>query len=274
MAKNIYKVVYSRLSDNQKEKAARYYHNFRRLLFSPQNVKAALIRPFLKNRKINNINLLEQCFYSQNGEDGIIRAIFDKIKTTNRFCVEFGITSNEGNSVYLKKNGWECLWMDGIGDGENIKKEYITAENINELFEKYNVPKEFDLLSIDIDSNDYWVWKAIQGYSPRVVIMEYNASIPPTESKTIKYDPTSQWDGTNYFGASLLALKKLGDSKGYTLIACDNRTINSFFVRNDLVGDHFKVKNIEDIYRNPKYGKKVNGKRIGHPPSKKSMISV
>ena len=100
----------------------------------------------------------------------------------------------------------------------NIKKEKVDASNINFLLAKYSVPREFDLLSIDIDSNDYYVWKALEGYSPRIVVIEYNASFPPTESKTIKYDPNFVWDGTNYYGASLLALKKLGQSKGYILI--------------------------------------------------------
>jgi hypothetical protein len=164
--------------------------------------------------------------------------------------------------------------MDGNGNGNNIKKEYVTAENINQLFDKYNVPRKFDLLCIDIDSNDYWVWKAINGYFPRVVVTEYNASIPSTESKTVKYDPNMHYDGTDYFGASLLALMKLGKSKGYTLIGCDNTGTNAFFIRNDLIKNNFEIKNIEEIYKQPGYGKIVNGKHIGHPKSNKPMISV
>ncbi|MCX6736554.1 MAG: hypothetical protein NTW73_00470 [Candidatus Parcubacteria bacterium] len=271
MIKKLFKTIYSNLSKKQQEKALYYY---KLSSFFCKNLKADLMRFFMKNRKIKDINLFEQRFYSQNGEDGIIKIIFDKIKTTNRFCIEFGIGPNEGNTIYLKKKNWNCLWMDGNGDGENIRKEYITAENINELFNKYNVSKEFDLLSIDIDSNDYWVWKAINGYFPRVVVIEYNASIPLTESRVVEYDPNLIWDGTSYFGASLLALKKLGDSKGYTLIACDNKGVNAFFVRNDLIKNNFEIKDIREIYRQPKYGKKVNGRYVGHPPSNKSMISV
>lgn len=115
--------------------------------------------------------------------------------------------------------------MGGNGDGKIIKKEYITTENINKSFAKYNVPKEFDLLSIDIDSNGYWIWKLIRGYSPRVVVIEYNSSFLPAENKTIKYDPTAIWNGINYFGAGLLALVKLGKSKRYTLIGYDNSGI-------------------------------------------------
>ncbi len=248
------RIIFFKLPENQKIKVARYY---KFLLFFHRNLKANLIYFFTKNKKIKNINLFEQTFYSQNGEDGIIKIIFDRIKTTNKFCVEFGIHPYEGNTIYLKKKKWNCLWMDGNGDGKNIKKEYITAENINELFAKYNVLKEFDLLLIDIDFNDYWIWKAIDGYSPRVVVIEYNSSFPPTESKVVKYDPNAVWDGTNYFGASLLALVKLGESKGYTLVGCDSRGINAFFVRNDLIKDNFEIKDIKELYKSPKYEKKL-----------------
>lgn len=263
MIEKILKTVYNKLSKDQKIKAV-YYYNLS--YFFHKNIRVNLILLFMRNRKIENINSFEQRYYSQGGEDGIINIIFNKIKTTNKFCVEFGIHSTEGNTIYLKKRGWNCLWMDGNGDGKNIKKEFITAENVNDLFKKYNVPKEFDLLSIDIDSNDYWVWKAIKGYSPRVVVVEYNSSILPTKSKTIKYDPNQVWDGTNYFGASLLALVKLGKLKGYTLIGCNNWGVNAFFIRNDLVKNNFEIKNIKEIYKSPKY--------LGHPQSSKSMMPI
>lgn len=155
----------------------------------------------------------------------------------------------------------------------DIKIEKVTEENIQQLFHKYNVPKNFDLLSIDIDYNDYWVWKAITDYVPRVVVIEYNSSIPPTESKVVPYDPNASWDGTNYFGASLLALRNLGLSKGYTLVGCESRGVNAFFCKRDLV-EGIKIKDIEYLYRPPKYGQIINGVHIGHPPSSKKMIEI
>jgi hypothetical protein len=155
----------------------------------------------------------------------------------------------------------------------DVKMEKVTAENIQDLFKKYNVPKDFDLLSIDIDFNDYWVWKSIVDYSPRVVVIEYNSSIPPTESKVVPYNPDARWDGTNYFGASLLALRNLGLAKGYTLIGCDSFGVNAFFCKNELV-QGFKIKNIQELYRPPKYGEIVNGLHIGHPPSDKKMVEI
>lgn len=278
MIKKFLRFFYLKLSKKQRKLARVAYlfclSQFNKVKWFFDNKRVSSIERSIMDGKIENINLFEQSFYSQNGEDGIIKIIFYKIGVTNKFCVEFGVDKMTGNTVYLVKNGWNYLWMDGNGDGKKIKVEFINAENINLLFEKYNVPKEFDLLSIDIDSNDYWVWKAIDAYSPRVVVIEYNASIPCTESKTVEYNPSLCWDGTNYFGASLLALEKLGDSKGYTLIACDEMGANAFFIRKDLVKDNFEVKSIERIYRPPKYGQIIDGKHIGHPVSYKNMISV
>jgi len=131
-------------------------------------------------------------------------------------------------------------------------QECVTAENIQALFRKYQVPRVFDLLSIDIDGNDYWVWKTIADYHPRVVVIEYNSTIPPTESKSVPYDPNYMWDGsTNYFGASLLALARLGDQKEYTLVGCDSSGTNAFFVKQELVRGRFLVKDVLPLYRPP-----------------------
>ncbi len=227
-----------------------------------------------RGKPITDLSRYEQQFYSQNGEDGILRAIFERIGETNRHSVEFGIHYEEGNTIYLRERGWNCLMMDGNGDGQEIKSEFITAENISELLTKYKVPAEFDLLSIDIDSNDYWVWKAINAFQPRVVVVEYNAMIPPTESLVRPYEPDAQWDGTNFYGASLLALYNLGKQKGYILIGCDSVAVNAFFVRNDLVMNHFVVQPLEQLYRPTTFGKQADGKFMGHGPGNRKMVPV
>ena len=155
----------------------------------------------------------------------------------------------------------------------NIKNERITAENIQHLFGKYNVPMHFDLLSIDIDFNDYWVWKSIVDYYPRLVVIEYNSSILPNDSRVVPYDPESVWDGTNYFGASLLALNNLASQKGYTLIGCDSNGINAFFCKTDLLND-YDFDSINQLYRPPQYGEIIHEKHIGHPFSDKKMLDI
>jgi hypothetical protein len=93
------------------------------------------------------------------------------------------------------------------------------------------------LLSIDIDGIDYWVWKAIEVISPRVVVIEYNSFLGAQEPLTIRYDPKfcRQLQGGRglYFGASLAALEKLGKAKGYILAGCESHGVNAFFVRQD-----------------------------------------
>ncbi len=206
----------------------------------------------------DNLEDYEFCVYSQNGEDGVLKRIFELIGTTNRKFVEFG-TGAEGtqrNARLLEENRWTGLLMDVCArdNHSRIHKEWITAENINSLFEKYQVPEEFDLLSIDIDGNDYWVWKAIDAhYRPRVLVMEYNAVVPPTEARTIEYNPNFMWSGTDYFGASLLALDRISKLKGYSLVYCELRGINAFWIRSDLAPD--ANKSVEQVYRKPAYAR-------------------
>jgi hypothetical protein len=194
---------------------------------------------------------------SQNGEDGVLAAIFAAIGVTNKFFVEFGCQdATECNAAYLLEQGWQGLLMDGGGISNNrlavVQKEFITAENINALLQKYNVPDAFDLLSIDIDGNDYWVWKAMT-CRPRVLVIEYNAHVPPQQRKTIVYDPWFRWNGSDYFGASLRAMKELGEQKGLTLVHCEVTGTNAFFVATDALPPSFQSKPIEAIYRPPNY---------------------
>lgn len=209
-----------------------------------------------KKTPIADLTRYERRIGSQNGEDGILEAIFAVIGTTNKYLVEFGSGNlSECNTVYLARwKGWAGLWMDAqyVDPLGRVHQECVTAENVQALFQKYQVPSAFDLLSIDIDGNDYWVWNAIVDYHPRVVVIEYNATIPPAESKTIPYDPNYRWDGsTNYFGASLLALTHLGDQKGYTLVGCDASGTNAFFVKQELARGRFLVRAVSSLYRSP-----------------------
>jgi hypothetical protein len=175
----------------------------------------------LFRRPITDLFPYERRVFSQHGEDGIIDALMTAVGAVDRFFVEFGAGDGiECNSAYLvRAKGWRGLRMDGRGctppDGVPIHEEFITAENINELFAKYGVPSEFDLLSIDIDGNDYWVWKAIEGYRPKVVVVEYNANVTPEEVLSIPYDPKFGWDGQSaYYGARPGRARAPGTGKG------------------------------------------------------------
>jgi len=212
-----------------------------------------------------NLVKFEEKIYSEQGEDGILLAIFKKIGTTNKFVVDFGagdgVTCNSGFLVKHKK--WNSLQMDFLTIGApRVKTEKISAENIEELFKKYSVPEEFDLLTIDTDFNDYWIWKAITHFSPRVVVLEYNPAFSYDESMVVEYDVNGWGDNSSYFGASLLAYSKLGKEKGYTLVACTSKGMNCFFVRNDLVENNFLLKPLSAYYTPTEYRESPSGKKM------------
>lgn len=225
---------------------------------------------------------LEFKVFSQFGEDGVTVAIFKIIGFLNRYYVEFGCENGmECNTRILRQyNICSGLLMDGSNENPeiNLRKEFITAENIVSLFEKYAVPKMFDLFSLDIDFNDWYVMRNIleANYRPSVCIVEYNSHHLPTEDKIVVYNSSGSWDGTQYFGASLLALQKLFTRYGYTLIYATEHGVNAFFVQNRFVHQLLSIfphsGTIEEIFNFPKYGYFNNG----HPkdPLKRPYVTA
>lgn len=191
-----------------------------------------------------DLNIFQKRVESQFGQDGVIEQIFKTISTTNKYFVEFGSSGNDigmGNTSYLRKSGFDGLLMDGfdrpygiqVHDRKyDVKIEFVKPSNINELFKKYNVPQEFDFLSIDIDGQDFHVWNNLKNYSPRIVSIEMNYHIEPGLDKVMPLNDDYIWDGTEWYGSSITALKKLGNKKGYDLVCtCMSDAI---FVKNDL----------------------------------------
>lgn len=176
--------------------------------------------------------------HSQGGEDGVLLRLFERIGARHRFFVEFGAWDglHLSNTANLRlHHGWRGLLMEGSdrADGRLVRRERVDAENVEALFDRYRVPADFDLLSIDIDGNDWWVWRAIERYRPRVVIVEYNVFFRPGMAKTIAYDPDHGWDKERfglYHGASLDAFHKLARTKGYRLAWTEPYAPNAIFV--------------------------------------------
>lgn len=206
---------------------------------------------------------------SENGEDGIIHEIFRRIGHKTKIFVELGVGDGiENNTSFLLSQGWNGYWIDekrtflkaikGRKDLTKDRLEYMVAsvnrENISILFEKLGIPEEFDLLSIDIDQNTYFVWEGLNNYRPRVIIVEYNSAIPSDIDWKVRYNPGRWWNGTQNFGASLKALENLGRKMGYSLIGCDFMGVNAFFVRSELLGDKFlEPYTSENHYEPPRY---------------------
>jgi hypothetical protein len=219
----------------------------------------------------SSINDFEFNVYSQNGEDGILLHIVSKIGIHSHTIIEFGGSDGiQCNSANLLLNfGWKALLIEGNAEKVNTGIKYyhengvdekqltfipsfITSENINQLFTKNNYKGEIDILSIDIDGNDYHVWKSIHEVNPRIIVCEYNAAFGPEKEITIPYDSKftlkSKESTGFYFGCSLALLEKLGKEKGYSLIGTDKLGVNAFFVRNDLMQNKFAIKTSEECY--------------------------
>ena len=222
--------------------------------------------------------------FSQSDEDGIIEEIFNRINTTNRTFVEFGVGNGiECNTHFLLHKGWSGLWIEGNRKEVNeIRKlfkkpfdakrlialnSFITKDNINELINiEGQIGGEIDLLSIDIDGNDYWVWEAIQCINPRVVVIEYNGKFPPNCEWVMEYDTKHGWCGDDNHGASLKSYELLGARLGYQLVGTGVMGINSFFVRKDLTHDLFVIPaTAEKLYNPTRWTKQYVS---GHPSRK------
>ncbi len=192
------------------------------------------------------LNQYEQSLYGQFGEEGVLAKIFQLIEPSNRFCVECGAFDGiTGSSTYLlRTQGWKCALFDRTYDIPqwSLHREFITSDNINSLLEQYKVPYDLDLLVITLGYNDYYIWQAIDPhYKPSVVLISYNPFFLPHEDKIVVYHPYYVGDNTTYYGASLLALFKLGQSKGYSLVHADKGGGHLFFIRNDLI-DRYKLQ--------------------------------
>jgi hypothetical protein len=204
-----------------------------------------------KRHRMPGLAPFEKKISSQFGEDGIIEAIFNAIPPRSRYFVEFGIGPNsqdgdyknglEGNCVELRRQGWRGLFMDSGKHPEftEIKTEFITSDNINSLLDKHHVPDDVDVISIDVDGQDWWIWERIT-HQPILFILEYNGHKLQKESVTVPLNPAFKWDGTDYYGASLLALNNLAIKKNYTLVFANG--VNAFFVRSDLLANRRDFK--------------------------------
>ena len=192
--------------------------------------------------------------YSQSDEDGILHEIFRRIGEGGRTFVELGSGyGTENNTRLLLMQGWRGLWLEGsarraasavktmeqpIREGRlRIEQQFITAPNIDAAIGRHAPAKDVDLLSVDLDGNDYYILDAIHSISPRVVVAEYNAKFPADIAWVIEYNEAHQWKGTDYFGASLKALEIVMTGKGYSLVGCNLLGTNAFFIRRDLASD-------------------------------------
>jgi hypothetical protein len=232
--------------------------------------KERYVQDLLSNPIYDDARRLERYgfkVYSQYDEDGLIQEILKRIGVETKTFVEFGVGDGlENNTLKLLLEGWQGLWLEGnqksvakinakfrdvISTGRlSVKCAFIDRDNINELIgDCFN--GSIDLLSIDIDGNDIYILDAITTVRPRVIVIEYNSKFPPPISIAQRYNPSHRWSQTDYFGASLAAITKVAERKGYSLVGCGIVGINALFVRSDLVGDKFQTPFTAENYYQP-----------------------
>ena len=228
-------------------------------LKNPKVLTGRLFATFNNQRSIVNLQDAEFQVFSQWGDDGIIQYLVNKIDISHKTFIEFGVENyTESNTRFLLiNNNWSGLVMDGAE--ENIKyikddpiswahelhawPAFITKENINSLLTRFlelGYSKDVGILSIDIDGNDYWIWKEIDTINPIIVISEYNSLWGPENPWTVPYEADfyrrSEGNSILHYGASLRSLCDLAEEKGYYLVGCNSAGNNAYFVRKDKIG--------------------------------------
>ncbi|WP_080057933.1 NADH dehydrogenase [Spirosoma aerolatum] len=191
--------------------------------------------------------------FSQFGDDGIIQYLISHVKPRVDTFIEFGVEDyEEANTRFLLLNdNWKGLIIDGSAAFIDAIKassffwryslkaiaSFVTAENINQLLVSSGLTGQIGLLSIDVDGNDYWIWKAITAVDADIVVIEYNSVFGVERAISVPYKPDFVREQAHYsylyFGASLPALYNLALEKGYAFVGCNQAGNNAYFVKRE-----------------------------------------
>jgi hypothetical protein len=208
--------------------------------------------------------------HSQNDEDGILHLIFSIIGAVG-LAVEIGCGDGVQNNTtnLIVNQGWHGLLIDA--DPANIasartfftrcrdtmifppaiRQRFVTSENANEVVAGFE--GEIDLLSLDIDSIDYWVLNALTAVNPRVIVAETPTIWGPEFARSVPNSP--RWNfaaNPDFYGASLGAFDKLLRTRGYRFVGTSKYGTNSFFIRGGLGDDAFPAASLKEGFRHPR----------------------
>lgn len=210
-----------------------------------------------------DINNYKKKVYSQSEEDGIIEKFFDVLNIKKGWYCEFGAGDGNwiSNTKKLREEGWMGVLIEGddksFSDLKNnfesnpnvtIINSYVTCEEnecLDFILSKTNIPIDFDILSIDVDGNDLWIWKSLTKYLPKLVVVEYNAFCDPHESLTIEYDKNHRFNSDSYYGATAGAFNKLAEEKGYVLIG-STPSLNLFYCKKEYAS-YFRKMELNEV---------------------------
>lgn len=221
-----------------------------------------------KKKIINDFSEVEYRVFSQWGEDGIIDWIISCLKKIPQIFLEIGTEDyKESNTRYLlQKRNWDgfliesdkaavkkikknrIFWKYNI----NVINSFVNSLNINFLLKNNNVPKKIGLLSIDIDSIDYWVLKNLKYTSPSIIVCEFNPLFGDKKKITVpnknKFIRNKEHFSNLYYGASVKAYQELLERKGYKFIGTNTSGNNAFFIKKDLSKYLYKNIRVKKIF--------------------------
>lgn len=204
----------------------------------------------LAESRPKDLEMHELSIFSQNGEDGVLQEIIRRLGPGQNYFLEIGAEYNEANCIFLADvMGWKGTFIDANAHAASqlaarygalphvrVFNRFITPQNISSLLQE-GIPADLDVLSIDVDGDDYWLWQAVEGIQPRVVIIEYNSTLPADAQLVQPYGAKGTYNGNAFTGASIGALRNLAADKGYRLVHLEVTGTNAFFVRKDIIQD-------------------------------------
>ncbi len=257
------------------------------------NVGKILAEMNSQKQTIKSLSEVEFQVFSQFGDDGIIQYLASKIDIPHKTFVEFGVENyKEANTRFLLLNNyWSGMVIDGSASniraikGDIIswsselyaKEAFIDASNINKLIKEFldlGYDRELGILSVDIDGNDYWVWKAIDVVSPVIVIAEYNSLFGFEKPYTVPYDPTFVRNtkyNISYWGTSLGALCHLAQEKNYAFVGCNQAGNNAYFIRRDKMTSALQEVSCKEGFVSSKFRELIDDK-TGERPFGKQRV--
>lgn len=221
-------------------------------------IQQAILKNLLIQNYSNENALLtyEHQTFSQNGEDGIINEIFNRLGVTKGEFIEIGTgDGSENNTRLLLELGWKGTWIDGnpnclksiknnLGHFISSKKlnaqlKFVDPDNVNSILKDNNISPDVDLLSLDLDLTTHRVWESLTYITPKVLVIEYNGFFPKNTLWQADIKGNEIWDGSINMGASLSTIIQISDHKNYKFIGTELSGTNAFFIH-DSVQDIFR----------------------------------
>ncbi|CAN5440073.1 hypothetical protein BH10ACT3_BH10ACT3_00800 [soil metagenome] len=246
-----------------------------------------ILDDFRRNDRGGVFASVERSEFSQNGEDGILAHLFSLLNVQGGVFVEIGAADGEQNCTRaLAESGWSGFWLEGdpdladharalpVATRVRVERTMVSPSAIVDVLRRLGVPRSVDLLSLDIDSCDFWVMRAILGeFDPTVLAVEINGEHPWPWVLPLRQGSGPQargWDHSWNYGASLGAYDALLSAAGYSLVGCDSQGVNAFFVRTDALVAGMSTGPWQSFYRPPSHRPGT----LGHPRRSPVHVAV